>query len=480
MPPHRRSGSQRPDRLLAETVEPVFIWGPGTRLIYVNAAWERLTGRTLAEVAGIQGRSHGPTGAEDLASVAACFDPPVEAWRGQSVSSRGLLVRAGGDRVELWLQFTPFRGDEGGVEFILGRASTDAEVPSVPLAHSQRLRVELQAVREDVLRRLGSELLIGRGPRHQRLVSQVELARERPTPILIVGAVGAGKRHLSRLVHGEPVEGYRLLDCGALPAEVLRRELLTRLTEAADRTTGPGSARIRTMTLQDVFSIPRDVQADLVRAVGTRDLIPGVRLIGLASTEPEAAVRDGRLREDLYWMLSALRLELPPLVERRDELAMFAQHFVERVNRAGSKQRRGVEAGALDLLLAYDWPGNLSELERVIQAAHDRSEGPTIRSEDIPAAIQGELGGAHVVPPRREELPLDETLVRVETELIRRAMERAGGNKSRAAGFLQVSRARLHRRLVELGLEAKDAGGASEAGDGDESVETGPRDRPGG
>jgi DNA-binding NtrC family response regulator len=179
----------------------------------------------------------------------------------------------------------------------------------------------------------------------------------------------------------------------------------------------------------------------------------GIRLLATTSGDHELALRAEQLRTDLYYALTSLVIRVAPLRERLSELPLLAQHLLERLNLRGARQRSGFSPDALAALTGYDWPGNLRELARVIDAAHQTGAGDLIETDDLPADIRGHLAAAYLPPPLPPPItPLDELLTQVERRLIEHAMQRAGQNKSRAAELLGISRPRLYRRIKELNL----------------------------
>jgi DNA-binding NtrC family response regulator len=169
--------------------------------------------------------------------------------------------------------------------------------------------------------------------------------------------------------------------------------------------------------------------------------------------DPEKARDQERLRPDLYFALTTLVIRLRPLRERLDEILLLAQHFLERTNLRRAGRVVGFEDAASEALVAYDWPGNLRELARVIEVAHERAIGDLIRLDDIPPAIRGNLGAAYIPPPIPPLVtPLDDLLTKLERRLIEQALGRARQNKSRAAELLDISRPRLYRRIKELNI----------------------------
>ena len=177
-----------------------------------------------------------------------------------------------------------------------------------------------------------------------------------------------------------------------------------------------------------------------------------LRLISTAAAPLVDLPPRGLYREDLAAMLSTITIELPPLAKRRDDLPLLAQALLEEQNARGGRQLGGFSSEALDRLCAYSWPGNVAELAQVVAESHARASGTLIARDDLPERLR--LAAEAAAHPRRKEEPiqLDEFVARIERELIRRALARAKGNKTKAARLLGLNRPRLYRRMVQLGL----------------------------
>ena len=441
------------DQLLQQAREPAFWLTAGLKLIWVNRAWEELTGHPVASVAGLVCHAHGPTRAGDLPGLGGSFYPPPEALSGRPAGAKTLVVHAGGERRWRRVEFWPFHDEKGNLFAFLGLVRSLEDPPMAPDSESQRLRTELLEVRDRLLGRFGLDNLIGRGPAHRRLLDQVVAASASTVPVLVVGEPGTGKRLVAHAIHQIGDRNHAPvvpLDCKALPPEILERELFGPGDRHGDASEHPrlvlpeGS----TLLIGDILDLPRDHQSRLASALDSP-----VRLIATTTSDPDDALASERLRPDLYYALTTLVIRLSPLRDRLDELPLLAQHFLERANLRGGRQRGGFGEPAIRTLLGYDWPGNLCELARVVEESHGRGVGDVIEADDLPAAIRGHLGAAYAPPALHPpHIPLDELLTRVERRLIENALSRTRHNKSRAAELLGISRPRLYRRIKELNL----------------------------
>jgi DNA-binding NtrC family response regulator len=462
--PQHDSGAFEPLELWRNAREPTFWLDSELRLAWVNQAWEALTGHRSKAVVGQVCHAHAPTRGDDLADLAASLHPPPESLAGEPCGTKTLIFSAGGERIWRRVEFWPFRDQKLALIGLLGVIREENDRPGANDTQANRLHVELIEVRRQLYRSAGFDSLLGLGPAHARLLAQVRLAALATTPVLIVGEPGTGKRHVARAIHQNgPRKNQALLplDPEALPVEVLERELFAAEHDPespahdASHAADAGRPRLKlgdgsSLLIREIFMLPRDLQARLAASLDS-----SIRLIGTSVLDPEIALGSERARPDLYYAVTALVIRLRPLRERRDELPILAQHFLERANQRGGTQRSGFSPPALEALLEYDWPGNLTELARVIDHAHARG-GPgqsALEALDLPASIRGSLGAAYLPPRLPTTLkPLDQTLADVELQSIERALRYARGNKSRAADLLGISRPRLYRRIKELNL----------------------------
>jgi transcriptional regulator with PAS, ATPase and Fis domain len=452
MVPSRLSGVRRLSRLFQQASDPLFLLDRRRRILFVNRAWERLTGFPAERVLGLECVPQGPSdrGSDGLVALADGLSPPPEALAGRVAVGAVGIIDASGERLWRRIEFSPLCDGLGAPIAFLGWVRGAGATTEAPDSESVRLRAELGQLRDRLRQRYGFDSLIGAGAAHRRLLDQLTAAAATRVPVLILGEPGTGRRLAARTIHqrsdqaGAPL---LLFDCAALPPEVLQRELFPERD-------GPGSPgrsplpEAATLLLTEIIDLPRDLQARL------GGLLDGaIRLIATSAVDPDQARRQDRLRPELYYALTTLVIRLAPLRDRLEDLPLLAQHFLERANARSDHRLTGMDPDALSVLASYDWPGNLRELARVVDAAHSQASGEVIRAADLPATIRGHLGAAHNPPPLPPAVtPLDDTLTQVERRLIERALQLARHNKSRAAELLEISRPRLYRRIKELNI----------------------------
>jgi DNA-binding NtrC family response regulator len=212
----------------------------------------------------------------------------------------------------------------------------------------------------------------------------------------------------------------------------------------------PSGTPTGTLLLTDIDLLPREASLEF-----TRLLVPSrtsLRMISTRTQSPINAADERALPAALALALSAIEIHLPPLAERKQDLPLLAQAFLEDVNAVGAKQVSSFLPETLDLMAACSWPGNLDELENAVREAHERAAGPNVSPLDLPRSVVLSVEAA--ARPRKAEAAIDLVafLERVERELIERALSRAKGNKSRAAKMLGMTRPKFYRRLVQLKL----------------------------
>jgi DNA-binding NtrC family response regulator len=282
--------------------------------------------------------------------------------------------------------------------------------------------------------------------------------------VLVCGETGTGKEMAARLLHARSPRRSRpfvVVDCAALQEELLQSELFGHERGAftgADRAK-PGLFEVAnggTIFLDEIAEMSQATQVKLLRVLdtstfrhvgGTAEIRVDARVVLATNRNLPALVRQKLFREDLYYRLSTVTVELPPLRRRREDVDRLADHFVARLNeRYGFSRRLGPDA--LALLRSYDWPGNVRELLHVVESAAVVCEGPEILPHDLPAALR--IPAASPAPPDgAETLP---TLQEMERAHIERALRACGGHRGNAARMLGISERSLYRKLEEYRL----------------------------
>ena len=340
--------------------------------------------------------------------------------------------------------------------------------------------VEREAARIPPERRTQFQGLIGASAAMRALYRRIESAGQTRGTILIVGETGTGKELVARAIHEcDAVAGapFVALNCAALPTHLIESELFGYRRGAfsganADYLGLFRAAEGGTLFLDEVTEMSAETQSKLLRAVqerkvrpvgATSELAVNVRLIASTNRDPQAAVRSRHLRQDLYYRLQANVLMVPPLRERTDDIPLLAQHFVRLFNERLPQRQpvAEIEEAALDVMKQLRWPGNVRELSNVIEGAFTFGTSSIIKIDDMPTLS----GGTIAAPPNPERAttrsaqpsptPI-ETIGRfdeIERDLIRQIVEKTGGNKSRAAQILGISRKRLYSRIKRYGLE---------------------------
>jgi DNA-binding NtrC family response regulator len=459
-----RSHTAELAKLLNTAPQPIYVLDDDLTLVFINGAcqaWLEADNSLLGHRCAYHSQ---PTPDVANATVAGLCPPP-EVLSGKTVVANVARRAADGRLIERRGRFLPIGVEPENLLGILVILDT-ADQPPRPLddeaiATSQEagpiaLHDQIRRFRQEAASRYRADRLIGLGPAMRLARRQVQLAATSPTSVLLVGPSGSGRQHLAAAIHyganppstTPPSSGVFVpFDCSLLGPDLLEAVHTTlEQTRLLHESTSPG-----TLLLHRVDEVSADLQVELA-GFFVRRPTPW-RLIATAAEPLVELAQRGQFRDDLAATLSTLVIELPPLARRREDLPLLAQLFLEDLNAVERRQLGGFSAAALDLLSHYSWPGNLDELAKTVAEVYRHAMGHEIDVADLPERIRlADQAAAH--PRRHEEtIVLDEYLGRVERELIRRALARAKGNKARAARLLGMTRPRLYRRMMQLGLE---------------------------
>lgn len=301
--------------------------------------------------------------------------------------------------------------------------------------------------------------IIGKSPAIQRVLEQVQMVSQSDTNVMIRGSSGTGKELLARAIHAGSPRRYMpivVVNCGALSEGVLESELFGHekgaFTGAQYRRKGKlEMADGGTLFLDEIGDIGLKTQVDLLRVledrkisrVGGNTLIPvDFRLIAATNRDLEAMVADGRFREDLYYRLNVFSITIPPLKERREDIPLLAEHFLQKFAHTMNKTVAGFSRDAMNLMTAYEWPGNVRELQNAVERAVLVCKTKEVAVPDLPFHSS-----------KVEELIAGKSLYEVERQHIRHVLQETKGNISQAARLLEIDRVTLYNKMKKYDLK---------------------------
>lgn len=328
----------------------------------------------------------------------------------------------------------------------------------------------------------GRYRIIGESEPMLAIYQILEKVADTPATVLITGESGTGKELIARALHensGRRAKPFIRVNCGAIPRDLMEAELFgyERGAFTGAVTSKPGRFELAhdgTLFLDEISEIPVEMQVKLLRAIqeGEIDRVGGikpirvdVRLVAATNRDLKSEIASGRFREDLYYRLNVVPIHLPPLRERRTDIPLLAEHFlskqVARLKRGSMK----LSPEALEAMVNYPWPGNIRELENVIERTVLLTDGDTIRLKDLPLELQrGERAGSSAgsfevgdeetteSSPGGLKQQVREAAAKLERELIVRALAQTGGNVTQSARLLKISRKSLQIKMKEFGL----------------------------
>jgi len=351
--------------------------------------------------------------------------------------------------------------------------------PFTPDSLLLRIRIAEESAKKDrEINRLRREVRVEK--RHGGIIASsagmtkaLELAERvarHPTTALVTGESGTGKELIARLIH--EVSGragaFVPVNCGAIPENLLESELFGHVKGSftgatSDRTGLFEEADGGTLFLDEVGELPQSLQVKLLRALQEGEIRRvgeskprqvDVRIIAATARDLEAEVQSGGFRSDLYYRINVVRIHLPPLRHRTDEIPLLASHFLASYNEAMDMELSGFDAAALKCMAAYGWPGNVRELENVVERAMVLADGETIETEDLPEIVRDPDSTIRISSDNlsSDELSVKKRTAELERHLIARALEVTEGNRTRAADLLDLSYRALLYKIRDYGL----------------------------
>src|ERR1041385_5453834 len=357
----------------------------------------------------------------------------------------------------------------GATDFLLKPFSLDHLLQVVNKALEVRaLRDENRQLKEELGRRYEFDNIIGRSQPMQEIFAVIERVAPTRATVLLAGESGVGKDLIARAIHFHSPRRDKPLvkiNCTAIPENLMESELFSYEKGAftGANTSKPGKfeqADTGTVFLDEIGDVPAAIQVKLLRVLQEREFERlgsnltrhiDVRVVAATNQDLRAALEQGTFREDLYYRLNVVPLNIPPLRERKVDIPFLANHFVRKLAPDTGSRVESITDAAMEKLMSYHWPGNVRELENVIERSLVMVSGTELDASDIKLESaprpRPQSGDAHFLP---EGVTLDE----YEQEIIREALKPADGNQSQAARLLGLTRNALRYRLTQMGLES--------------------------
>jgi two-component system response regulator HydG len=362
----------------------------------------------------------------------------------------------------------------GAHDYLQKPFTPDQVLHAVDLAlERRRLRTEVRSLSRQIDDPNDPAEIVGEGERIRKVLDIVREWAVSDSTILITGETGTGKDLLARMIRRlspRRERAFVVVNCATIPDNLFESELFGHMRGAFSGATRNRKGLAQeadggTLFLDEVGELPLEIQPQLLRFLETGEVRPigqnrsvrvDTRVVAATNRDLQAMMRQGRFREDLYYRLNVLPLELPPLRERRDDVPRLAAHFVERFSRRLGRQVTEVNKRALLVLRSYDWPGNIRELENVVERAVMLCRGNELRPEHLLMPGGGPAAAAEPARPAQSSGqgvgdPI--TVAELERLHILAVLKREGGNQKKTAAVLDISKSTLWRKLKEYGID---------------------------
>jgi two-component system response regulator AtoC len=361
----------------------------------------------------------------------------------------------------------------GAYDYISKPFKTDEVLLTLKKAEErERLKKEnisLQKRIDKIEQRYSFGNIIARSEAMRHVFELVEKVADHKTTVLVTGESGTGKDLIARAIHHNGRRANKpmvSINCGGIPENLLESELFGykrgAFTDAVKDKPGRfEEADGGTVFLDEIGELPLSLQVKLLRVLQEEEISPlggvgsrriDVRVIAATSKDLNREAAEGRFREDLFYRINVMSIHLPPLRERRGDIPLLVGYFIDVFNKKLQKDIEGLSSEAMPILMGYPWPGNIRELENVIERAILLAQGRWISPEDLPSRITSDSTYFSSLPPE-DSLSLKKASSRLERELIRKALELTAGNRTQAARILEISRPKLISKIKAYSLE---------------------------
>ncbi len=430
--------------ILESIADGVFTIDRDWRITSFNRAAEKITGVSRRRAIG---QKCFDVFHANICQTACTLKRTLETGR-EIIDSPVDILNAKGDTLPISISTAVLRDEKGR---IIGGAETFRDLSAI------------EALRRELTGKYSSGDIVSKNEKMQRILSLLPAVAESNSTVLIQGPSGSGKELLARAIHSASPRAkgpYVVVSCGALPDTLLESELFGYVKGAftdakKDKPGRFARAEMGTLFLDEVGDVSPAVQVKLLRFLQEREYEPlgaikaqkaDVRIVAATNKDLARMVQEGRFREDLYYRLNVVKLELPPLAERREDVPLLVEHFLKRFNGRMNKRIASVSPEVMQLFMRYDFPGNIRELENALEHAFVLCGGTQIREEHLPQELLERARGA----PLNVSIERD-VLKAAERQIVLKMLEKHGGNRKKTAKELGISPVTLWRKLKTAG-----------------------------
>ena len=438
-------------RIVDAIPQAIIVLAPDGSTLHVNAFVLEYTGLGLEEAKsdGARGNIFHP---EDLERVSS--ERQLGLSRGEPFEAELRARRKDGQYRWFLVRYNPLRNESGE---ILRWYATGTDIEDRKQAE-ERVRNENLALRDEIDRSFMFEEIVGSSRGLRRVLAQVAKVAPTDSTVLIVGETGTGKELIARAIHKRSSRASRAfirVNCAVIPPSLVASELFGHekgaFTGALQRRTGRFEAADGgTIFLDEIGDLPPETQVALLRVLqerefervgSSRPISVDVRVLAATHRDLSVAVKGGSFREDLFYRLNVIPIQLPPLRERREDVPLLIAHFLQKFSKELGKDARGVTPEAMIVLERYHWPGNIRELENVLERAIVLGGADMVGVESLPESVRRErpVKGLESVEIPEDGLDLEATLDAIEGRYLQRALDRTGGVQTKAAELLKMT-----------------------------------------
>jgi PAS domain S-box-containing protein len=437
--------------ILSSIADGVFTVDSERRITSFNPAAERITGMAASEALG---RKCYEVFHADCCEDGCLLERTLHTGR-EAIDQPVNITSSTGERIPISISTAVLRDADGNV---LGAVETFRDLSTI------------EHLRKELARNYSFEDIISKSPLIHKLFAILPDVAESDSTVLIQGPSGSGKELFARAIHNlspRRERKYVVINCGTLPVQLFESELFGYVKGAftdakRDKPGKLAAADGGTVFLDEVAELPMSTQVKLLRVLQQREYEPlgstetvsvNIRVVAATNQDLRELVAQGKFRDDLYFRLAVVRFDLPPLRDRREDIPYLVDHFIKKNNARRGKNVIGVSPDVMSILMRHDFPGNVRELENIIEYCFVVCHGSVIQRQHLPREVLNSMTEP-ATPEEARKDPL--TRVADERERIKAVLAMHGGNRSRAARELGIDRTTLWRKLKRYGIKAED------------------------